>query len=339
MKEIRQRAKEMMQGVCRVCPVCNGRACAGEVPGMGGVGTGSGFMANVDALARRRLQMRLIHDVADPDTKADFLGRTLDLPVLAAPMGGVEFNMGADVSEEDYFEAVLGGCVDAGTLGGTADGAPDYIHQAAFKVISDLDGAGVPFIKPWADDELFRKLDGAQAAGATVAGMDIDAVGLITLSLMGRPVTPRPAPALRKIIERYPMKIVLKGIMTPEDAVEAFEAGAAAIAVGNHGGRVLDHTPGTADVLPDIAAAVKGRGLILADGGVRHGSDVVKMIALGADAVMIGRPFAWAAIGGGRAGVVELIGQIKSQLLSAMILTGCPDVASIGPAVLYPDRA
>ncbi|MBU1742126.1 MAG: alpha-hydroxy-acid oxidizing protein, partial [Proteobacteria bacterium] len=68
---------------------------------------------------------------------------------------------------------------------------------------------------------------------------------------------------------------------------------------------------------------------------VRHGSDVVKMIALGADAVMIGRPFAWAAIGGGREGVVEYIGQIKSQLLSAMILTGCPDVASIGPGVLF----
>jgi 4-hydroxymandelate oxidase len=334
MDEIRKRARELMKGVCRLCPVCDGRACAGEVPGMGGAGTGAGFRANVDSLARVRLKMRLIHDVTSPDTAIDFFGQRLDLPVLAAPMGGVEFNLGGGLSEEDYFEAVLGGCVDAGTRGGTADGAPDYIHQAAFKVIAGLGGAGIPFIKPWADEELLRKLDGAQAAGAKVVGIDIDAVGLITLSLMGRPVTPRPAPALGKIIGRYPLKFILKGIMTPEDAAAAFDAGAAGIAVGNHGGRVLDHTPGTAEVLQSIADRVRGRGMILADGGVRCGADVIKMIALGAQAVMIGRPFAWAAIGGGRQGVVKYLGQIRSELLSAMILTGCADVASIHGGVI-----
>ncbi len=334
MDEIRKRARELMKGVCRVCPVCDGRACAGEVPGMGGAGTGAGFWANVDSLAKVRLRMRLIHDVTEPDLTVDFFGDELALPVLAAPMGGVEFNLGGSLSEEAYFEAVLGGCADAGTRGGTADGAPDYIHQAAFKVIADLDGAGIPFIKPWADDELLRKLDGAQAAGAGVVGIDIDAVGLITLSLMGRPVTPRPAPALRQIIERYPLKFILKGIMTPEDAAAAFDAGAASIAVGNHGGRVLDHTPGTAEVLAGIAEKVRGQGLILADGGVRSGADAIKMIALGASAVMIGRPFAWAAIGGGRQGVVKYLAQIKSELLSAMILTGCPDVASIDRSVI-----
>jgi hypothetical protein len=301
---------------------------------MGGAGTGSGFMANVDSLAQVRLRMRLIHEVGDPDLTVDFFGEKLALPVLAAPMGGVEFNLGGSMSEKDYFEAVLGGCVDAGTRGGTADGAPDFIYQAACQVIKELDGAVVPFIKPWADEELLRKLDGVQAAGARVVGIDIDAVGLITLSLMGRPVKPRPAPALRKIIDRFPMKFILKGVMTPEDAAAAFDAGAAGIAVGNHGGRVLDHTPGTAQVLPGIADKVRGRGLILADGGVRSGADVVKMIALGAEAVMIGRPFAWAAIGGGRPGVVKYLEGLRSQLLSAMILTGCPDVASINRDVI-----
>ena len=88
MKEIRQKAKERMKGYCRVCPVCNGKACVGEVPGMGGIGTASSFMANLDALSRWRLGMRLMHDVIEPDTSISFLEKQLDIPVLAAPIGG-----------------------------------------------------------------------------------------------------------------------------------------------------------------------------------------------------------------------------------------------------------
>ena len=117
VEEIRKVAKERMKGFCRVCPVCDGRACAGEVPGMGGLGTGSAFAANLQSLAAVRFNMRLVHDVTDPDTRCEFLGHSLALPLLAAPIGGVSFNMGGKVSEEDYISAVLGGCADAGILG------------------------------------------------------------------------------------------------------------------------------------------------------------------------------------------------------------------------------
>lgn len=334
MKEIRKTARERMKGFCRVCPVCDGRACAGEVPGMGGIGTGSAFSANLAALAAWRLNMRLLHDCAEPQTGVDFLGKKLRLPVLAAPIGGVSFNMGGAVTEEDYIEAVLAGCAESGTLGCVGDGVPEFIHEAGYGALKRLGGAGIPFIKPWEEPELTQKIEKALAAGADIIGMDVDAAGLVTLKLMGRPVVPKSPANLRRLIRDLPARFILKGIMTPDEARLAVDAGAHAIVVSNHGGRVLNHTPGTAEVLPEIAAAVKGEIVILADGGVRSGADVLKMLALGADAVMIGRPVSVAAVGGGKEGVVKYLQQIESELLSAMVLTGTPDAAAAGEAIL-----
>jgi 4-hydroxymandelate oxidase len=334
MKEIRKAARERMKGFCRVCPVCDGKACAGEVPGMGGVGTGRAFSANVAALAHWRMNMRLLHDAVEPSTEIVLLGKKLRLPVLAAPIGGVSFNMGGAVSEQDYIEAVLAGCAEAGTLGCVGDGVPDFIHEAGYAAIKALGGAGIPFIKPWQEPELMRKIDKALAAGADIVGMDVDAAGLVTLKLMGRPVTPKSPDTLRRLIRNLPAKLIIKGIMTVDDARLAMDAGAHAIVVSNHGGRVLDHTPGAAEVLPEIAAAVKGHVAVLADGGVRSGVDVLKLLALGADAVMIGRPFSVAAVGGLKDGVLKYLRQIETELISAMVLTGTPDVAAAGMAIL-----
>jgi NAD(P)H-dependent flavin oxidoreductase YrpB (nitropropane dioxygenase family) len=335
MKEVRKKARERMKGYCRVCPVCDGRACAGEVPGMGGIGTGAGFASNVAALAQLRFNMRVIHGVTEPKTSLQVLGCELSLPVLAAPIGGVSFNMGGKVEENDYVRAVLGGCREKGLIGCTGDGVPDFIHEAGFSVIHSLDGWGIPFIKPWEDRELGEKLAKASDAGAKIVGMDLDAAGLFTLRLMGRPVFPRPAETLSKIVRNSDMKWILKGIMTPEEARIAVEIGADAIVVSNHGGRVLDHTPGTAEVLPAVSDAVGGKITVLADGGIRTGADVLKMLALGADAVMIGRPFSVAAVGGFKEGVCTWIDQLRAELIQAMILTATADVASVDRGILH----
>jgi 4-hydroxymandelate oxidase len=105
--------------------------------------------------------------------------------------------------------------------------------------------------------------------------------------------------------------------------------------VSNHGGRVLDATPGTAEVLPEIAAAVGPGLLVLADGGVRSGGDVLKMLALGADAVLVGRPVAIGAFGGGAEGVRLVLDQLRAELEVAMILTGCGVVEQAGPRLLW----
>lgn len=333
MKEVRDKARQLMKGYCRVCPVCNGKACSGEVPGMGGLGTGATFAANLDALAAVRLNMRLVHDVKEPDTTTTVCGIALDMPVLAAPIGGVSFNMGGGVSEEDYAAAVVGGCAERGIIGCTGDGVPPFIIDAGFAAITGAGGRGIPFIKPWDGAELDEKLDRALELGCPAIGMDIDAAGLVTLRKMGRPVGPKTPAELSRIVAKVKargMAFILKGIMTTIDASLAVEVGADGIVVSNHGGRVLDHAPGTAEVLPEIADAVKGRIAILADGGVRDGVDVFKMLALGADAVMLGRPFSIAAVGGLKDGVTMLVDTIKGQLVQAMVLTGSANVASIG---------
>ncbi|WP_372681399.1 alpha-hydroxy-acid oxidizing protein [Desulfosarcina sp.] len=334
MDEIRKVARERMKGYCRVCPVCDGRACAGEVPGMGGLGTGSAFRANLQALAALRFNMHLVHDVSEPDTRIDFLGQSLTGPFLAAPIGGVSFNMGGKITEAAYISAVLDGCAQAGIMGCVGDGVPDFIHQDGYAAIKALNGKGIPFIKPWEDAEFFDKVDKALAAGARVIGMDIDAAGLITLKQMGRPVSPKSPKRLGEIISQVKVPFILKGVMSVADATMAVDAGVRAIVVSNHGGRVLDHTPGAAEVLPEIVDAVKGQVFILADGGVRTGGDILKMLALGADAVMIGRPFSVAAVGGLKEGVFQYIQRIAGELMAAMVLTGTARADSVDPAIL-----
>jgi 4-hydroxymandelate oxidase len=335
MNEIKKTARELMTGFCRVCPVCNGKACAGEVPGMGGLGTGSAFMANVTALAKRTFNMRLMHDVAEPDTRVSVLGIDLALPVMAAPIGGVSFNMGGKRTEDEYITAIIDGCQKSGVIGCTGDGVPPFIHQAGFAAIAAAQGHGIPFIKPWEDAELHDKLAKARDCGAVAIGMDIDAAGLITLRAMGRPVSPKPLETMRKIIARTGTRFIVKGVMTLEDAELALEAGADAIVVSNHGGRVLDHTPGTADVLPGIARHMKGRVAVLVDGGVRTGGDVLKMLALGADAVLIGRPFGIAAMGGLTEGVEKYVKTLRTELAQAMVMTGTASATSVSASILY----
>ena len=335
MQDIRKRAKELMQGFCRVCPECNGKACAGEVPGMGGLGTASSFMNNIQALKRRNFNMRLLHEAVEPDTRVELLGLSLAMPLLAAPIGGVTFNMGGKITEAEYIGNKLAGCKDAGIIGCTGDGVPEFIHQEGFAAIKSLDGWGIPFIKPWEDEEFYTKLEKAQATGASVFGMDIDAAGLVTLRKMGRPVSPKPLSKLREIIARTPGAFILKGVMTPDEARMALDAGASAIVVSNHGGRVLDHCPGTASVLPAVAAAVKGQLAVVGDGGGRSGADLLKMLALGADAVLMGRPFSIAVMGGGREGVVKYIETLRTELLQCMVLTGTASAKQVSPQILY----
>ena len=176
------------------------------------------------------------------------------------------------------------------------------------------------------------------ADGSPILGVDVDAAGLITLRKMGRPVMPMSVTELETVV-RYVhdmgRKFIVKGIMTPDDAHRAIDAGCDAIVVSNHGGRVLDHCPGTATVLPAIADAVRGRITILADGAVRDGVDVLKMLALGADAVLVGRPLCIAAIGGGVEGVTRYWQQMQGQLVQAMLLTGCASLADVREHIIY----
>jgi L-lactate dehydrogenase (cytochrome) len=128
--------------------------------------------------------------------------------------------------------------------------------------------------------------------------------------------------------------LVIKGILDPEDAREAARTGADGIVVSNHGGRQLDGVPSTAAALPSIADAVGDSLTVLADGGVRSGLDVVRMLALGAKGVLLGRAWAYALAGAGEAGVAHVLQLIESEMRVAMALTGATRIADIGPGTI-----
>ncbi|NLM34886.1 MAG: alpha-hydroxy-acid oxidizing protein [Clostridiales bacterium] len=333
--EVLKNAKVNLNGSCRVCPVCNGKACAGEVPGMGGKGTGEAFTANVESLKKYKLNMRVLHNANNPDTSIELFGRKMKLPIFAAPVTGTTLNMGGKFTEQEYISWVIKGCLAAGIYPMVGDTAVDSFLLTNLEELKKADGNGIAIIKPWKNPEVIKKIKKAEETGVFAVGMDIDAAGLITLALHGKPVGPKTLEDIKEIVQSTKLPFILKGIMTADEAELAVEAGVSAIVVSNHGGRVLDQTPGVADVLPGIAAKVKGKVTILADGGIRNGVDVLKMLALGADAVLIGRPFVSASFGGQTEGVKTYIDIIADDLKAAMILTGCNSIAEISDRVLF----
>jgi len=130
--------------------------------------------------------------------------------------------------------------------------------------------------------------------------------------------------------------LVLKGIMDPDDARKVADLGADGLVVSNHGGRQLDGTVGTAEALPAVVDAVGDRLEVLVDGGIRNGLDVLRMLALGAKGVMIGRPWAFALAAGGEEAVSRMLAQFAVELRSGLALTGCARVADAGPHLLNP---
>lgn len=318
-----------------MCPVCDGRVCAGEVPGMGGLGTASSFKANVEALARVRLQMRTIHPVKEPKLSFSLWGQELTMPILVAPMTGTTYNMGGAMSEEEFVAELAAGALQAGSLTMTGDGADPTMFGSGLKAGAAHQKSTIAIIKPREQEVVIRYLRDAENAGVLAVGMDIDGAGLVTMAMKGQPVGPKTAQELQEVIAATSLPFIVKGIMSADEAELAVQAGADAIVVSNHGGRVLDFTPGAAEVLPKIAGRVKGKAVIFADGGVRSGADVLKLLALGADAVLIGRPFVTAAFGGGRDGVALMLNQYKNELLQAMLLTGTADVTRVSADILY----
>ena len=334
LKTLQKNAREKLQGYCRVCLVCDGRACAGEVPGMGGVGTGRGFMANVEALARYRFHMRTIHKVRTPDTSFELWGEKLSIPILAAPMTGTTYNMGGKITEQEFIEEIVTGSLLADTLSMTGDGADPTMYESGLKSSATHKRKTIAIIKPRAQGEVIKYIRQAEAAGVLAVGMDIDGAGLVTMAMKGQPVSPKTFEELKEVVSSTRLPFILKGIMTPEEAEMAVKAKVAAIVVSNHGGRILDFTPGTAEVLAEIVDRVRGKITIFADGGVRTGADTLKLLALGANAVLVGRPLAIGAFGNGREGVAFLLNKMKGELVQAMLLTGTADVKKVSKNIL-----
>lgn len=323
-KEVLAKARERLYPTCRVCPVCNGLACSGDGGGIAGTGSGMSFQNNFTALQRVKLLMRNVHEVRKVDPSTTILGRQISFPAIAAPMGPAATKFGKGMTQQEWFDALIGGCVAAGTLGSVGDDPryPEADVKRNLSVIKQYKGQALYNSKPAANAIILKWLPLIEESSAAWLSIDVDS-------------GPKSVAELRELVRAFKTPIVIKGIMTVDDALRCIDAGVAGIAVSNHGGRRQDHAAGGAEVLPAIATRVKGKIPILADGCVSSGTDVLKYLALGADVVMVGRHILRAAYGAGPEGVALFMNRMRSEFESAMLLTGVPTVSKIDGSVLY----
>lgn len=330
-KIINQTARQRFgKEICWVCRVCDGTDCASGVPGMGGVGRMETFQDNIRALKEYSILPKYIRDAVSADTSFHFLGKTFSHPMMSAPMTGAATNMNSAMDEFSYALAVLKGTQESGGLAWLGDGATPDKYKIMLDALKRNNGEGVLICKPRADEGLLReRFEESERQGIFALGMDIDAFQFKTLVMKNQHSVSRNISELSRIRSMTKLPFIIKGVMTPEDALSAVEAGASAIVVSNHGGRVLDDMPGTARVLSRIKDAVKDRVPVLCDGGIRSGMDIFKMIALGADAVLVGRPVSIAAVGGEAGGVKFLYNQYITELKNTMNITGAEKLSDI----------
>ncbi len=335
-QEVLTEARGVIGKYCKACPVCNGRACGSQIPGPGAKGSGDNAIRNFEKWQEIRVNMDTICSNEKVDTSATLFGRKFKMPVFAGPVGAVNLHYGEKYDDMEYNRILVKACADNGIAAFTGDGTNEQVVVAATKAIAQADGAGVPTIKPWSKEVVAKKMEMVKESGAFAVAMDIDAAGLPFLKNCEPPAGSKTVEELKEIIDDIDAPFIVKGVITVKGALKAKEAGAAAIVVSNHGGRVLDQCPATAEVLPAIVEALKGSGMtILVDGGIRTGVDVFKALAMGADGVIIARPFVTALYGGGEEGVKVFIDKLYGELEDTMAMCGAHSIDEITADMIW----
>jgi 4-hydroxymandelate oxidase len=330
----------------------------------GGGGDELTMQWNREAFERIRLEGRVLRDMASATTQVELLGMTLPHPIMVAPVAFQKL-----VHPDGELATVVG----ASALGA----AMVVSTQASVLLEDIARHAAAPlwFQMYIQHDRGFTQglAERAAAAGYRALVVTVDAPvngvrnreqragfrfppGVSAVNLAGLPPQPAPqvgpgeSPVFKGMLDNAPtwrdiealaaaskLPVVLKGIVSPSDAQAAIDHGAAAVIVSNHGGRTLDTLPATIDALPRVADAVSGRIPLLLDGGIRRGTDVLKALALGARAVLIGQPCIHGLAVGGAAGVAHVLGLLRAELEVAMTLTGCRTLADIDRSVIWRD--
>eukprot|EP01030_Chromulinospumella_sphaerica_P003693 gene3693-3610_t len=332
----------------------------------GGAADEISLRANRTAWDALPLWPRVLRPLAGGHTRVPLLGRTLAHPILLAP---VAFQRLAHPDGElamAYAAAALGAGVVLSTQASVS------LESVAQAVLPDPGRGPLWFQLYLQPDRGFTQalVQRAEAAGYEALVLTVDAptsgvrdreqrtgfrlppgVGPVNLAGLQTPASPPLSPgqsalfdgllhhapawddiAWLQSITRLP--VLLKGVLHPADARQAVSAGAAGLIVSNHGGRTLDTAPATATALPRVVQAVGGQVPVLVDGGIRRGTDVLKAMARGASAVLVGRPAVWGLANAGAAGVAHVLRLLRDELEVAMALTGCATLAEATPALL-----
>ena len=328
-KDVLDNAKGSLGEYCKACPECNGRACKNQMPGPGSKGIGDTAIRNYEKWKEIRVNMDTLTENGPVDTTCELFGKTFSYPFFAGPVGAVNLHYGEKYNDVEYNDILVSACAKAGIAAFTGDGTNPEVMKAATKAIKNSNGMGVPTVKPWNAETISEKMELVRESEAFAVAMDIDAAGLPFLKNLTPPAGSKSVEELKKIIKDANLPFIVKGIMTVKGALKAKESGATAIVVSNHGGRVLDQCPATAEVLPEIVKAVGNDMKILVDGGIRCGTDVFKALALGADGVIIARPFVTAVYGGAEDGVEAYVKKLGDELKDTMSMCGAHSLKDI----------
>jgi len=342
LDQVRDMARKKLKGICAAYPFCDGnfdkicqKEAYGKPIGLGGAGQGYSFRANVQALAQVQLNMSVLGDHFEPNTKCSFLGIDLDLPVLASSTAGAQKYNDA-IDETQFCMSVLKGAKEAGTIGLRGDTwfyTPE--DNPSLKAMKACEGYGIPIFKPRSQDVLKRLIEQAEELNCKAVGIDLDGCGSTIMAAHGQPVFKKSIKEIEELVNFTKLPFIAKGIMLPDEAQKCMDSGVSVISVSNHGGRVLDSTPGVATILPLIRKKLGNSVTITADGGIRTGYDVLKMLALGADAVFLGRDIIRAAVGAGSLGVKLHFDHIRKTLKKAMFMTGARDIKMVNLNIIF----
>lgn len=337
----------------------------------GGAGDEITLAANRSAWDGLTLQPRVLRALAGGHTRTGLLGRTLAHPILLAPVAFQRLAHPDGELATAYAAAALGAGLVLSTqsstsleavaqaMGGDAGRGPLWFqlyvqHDRGFTqtLVQRAEAAGYEALVLTVDAPSSGARDRERRAGFRLPA------GISAVNLAALPPAPpvalspgqsalfdgvlRHAPTWADVqwlqsITRLP--VLLKGVLHPDDARQAVSVGVAGLIVSNHGGRTLDTSPSTASVLPRITDAVAGAVPLLVDGGIRRGTDVLKAIALGASAVLVGRPAIYGLANAGAAGVAHVLRLLRDELEIAMALTGCATLDDASPALLGLDTA
>lgn len=317
--------------------------------------------ANSEAFRRLQLQTRVLRDLEGGNTRLNLLGRELDYPIMLAPVAyqklvhadgelatalaaaamkaGMIVSTQASTALEDiarhapnalWFQLYLQ--ADKGLTRALVQRA-EAAGYLALVVTVDAPVSGVRNREQRASFRLPQGVEAVNLAGANASAVTARAgeSPVFGSGLLTDAPTWKDVEWLQSVTS---LPVLLKGVTSAADAVIAADMNVSGLIVSNHGGRTLDTQPAAIDALPAISRAVDERVPLLLDGGIRRGTDVLKALALGARAVLIGRPFVYGLAAAGASGVAHVLHMLRTELEMAMVLTGCRTLADIGPGMI-----
>ncbi|HET7850908.1 MAG TPA: alpha-hydroxy acid oxidase [Pseudolabrys sp.] len=317
------------------------------------------MLENIAAWRALRLRPHVLRDITKVDLSTTLLGTPVATPIMVAPTGRHKlFNKEGE---------------RATARGAAAAGCPYVVASNSNVTVEDIasERRGAPQwfqLYYWPNKkEVEALIDRLAAAGFAALVLTVDAPvpgwspraareqhepspEILNINMPGSPMArtayhpdfvgkvlyPATWRELEWLVKRSPMPVLVKGVLRADDAVRAAEHGARAVIVSNHGGRHLDTTVTTAAAIGEIAGALAGKAEVYVDGGIRRGTDILKALALGARAVLIGRPVIWGLTVSGAEGVAAVLNHFRDELIRAMQLSGCASLADITPDLVAP---